>query len=375
MRGLSEAFPRGGSGLRLIPTRLRKQQNQEVKFRLLVAGVVLAASLCGQKHFNWQNYCFDHPAAPFCSGHEYAIKPPKGGKDAATGNVVTDPFPPPPESVTSSPIVAGGIDWRFADPFADTFAGFDFSALSASPLARSLIVQLGANQGLTEADLKKIFDGLSGVEQVALSVRDKRIVVMVTGGVKDLTLPALEAGLKVAPVSGNAMLVGHADAVDLAIQRMAMKGPPAELTRWARERQANSEFWAVGPAGLVGPQAVSAGVKRFSLAASIRNDLTSDMAFELNETPGADTLRLWQTTLGDATLGGNVVHVRMSMEADEAQQRFGQIAASPAGQSLAALVKAARYLPMRDTTVPRPARPVIYGLDGGPKEVNQLPKR
>ncbi len=359
----------------LIPTRLRKPQNQDVRIRLLVVGVVWAASLCGQKHFNWQNYCFDHPAAPFCSGHEYAIKPGKAGTNAASGSVVTNPFPPEPGGVTPSEIVAGGLDWRFADPFADTFAGFNFSALSASPLARSLLAQLGANQGITEADMKKIFDGLSGVEQVALSVRDNRVVIMVTGGVTDLTLPAREAGLKVAPVSGNAMLVGHADAVDLAIQRIAMKGPPAELTRWARERQANSEFWSVGPARFVGPQAVSAGVKRFSLSVSIRNHLMSDMDFEFDEAPGADSLRLWQTTLGGATLEGKVVHVRTSMEADEAQQRFGQIAASPLGQSLAALVKASRYLPARDTTVPRPARPVIYGLDGGPKEVNQLPKR
>ena len=112
-------------------------------------------------------------------------------------------------------------------------------------------------------------------------------------------------------------------------------------------------------------------MKRFSLTVSIQNRLTSDMAFEFNGTPSATTLRTWQTKLGAATLEGNEVHVRMSMEGDEMQQRFGKIAASLVGQRLAALVKAARYLPMRDTTVPRQTKPVIYGLDDGPKEVNR----
>ena len=59
------------------------------------------------------------------------------------------------------------------------------------------------------------------------------------------------------------------------------------------------------------------------------------------------------------------------MEGDEAQQKFGQVAGSPLGQRLAALVEAARYLPARDITVPKHAKPMIYGLDGGPKEVNR----
>jgi hypothetical protein len=62
------------------------------------------------------------------------------------------------------------------------------------------------------------------------------------------------------------------------------------------------------------------------------------------------------------------------MEANEVQKRFGQIVASPFGQRLAALVKAARYLPVRNTTVPSQTKPVVYGLDGGPKEMNK-PKR
>jgi hypothetical protein len=267
-------------------------------------------------------------------------------------------------------IVVGGIDWRFADPLADAFAGFNFSGLPASPLARSLIAQLGANHGLTEADLRKILDGLSGVDQVAVSVRDNRFVVMVTGRVTDSTVLVPEAGLKAVPVSGSAILAGHADAVDQAVQRIAMKGPLAELTRLAVETHAGSEFWAAGPAGIAGPEAVSAGVKRFSLTVSVRNRLTSDVAFEFDGVPGANALQMLQTKLGAATLEGNVVHIRMSMEADEVQQKSGEIAASPLGQRLAVLIKAARYLPVRDTTVPNRTKPMIYGLDGGPKEVN-----
>jgi hypothetical protein len=208
------------------------------------------------------------------------------------------------------------------------------------------------------------------VDQVALSVRGNRIVVMVTGSVTNSTLPAPEAGLKAVPVSGNAMLVGHTEAVDQAIRRMGIKGLPADLMRLAEERQASSEFWAIASPGIAGPQAVSAGVKRFSLTVSIRNRLTSDLAFEFYRTPNANALRTWQTQLGAATLEGDTLHVRRSMEAGEVQQKFGEIAASPLGQPLAALIEAARYLPARDPTVPRQTKPVIYGLDGGPKEVN-----
>jgi hypothetical protein len=350
-----------------------------MRIRTVAIALVWVASLFGQSRgqkFRWQDYCFNHPAAPFCQGHDYAVKRPKATKDTAgtaPGEFVTDPFPSTPPSVTPSVIVVGGIDWRFADRLADALVGFNYSALSASPLARSVIAELGANQGLTEAEMQKIFERLSGVGQVALSVRDKKVVVMVGGRATDSTLPAPEAGLKTVPVSGTATLVGHADAVDQAVQRIAAKGPPAELTRLAEERQAGSDFWAVGSAGFAGQQAMSAGVKRFSLAVSIRNRLTSDLSFEFDGIPSADTLALWQT-FGAATVEGNVVHVKTSMEADEVKRKFDQIATSPHGRQLGELITAARYLPAPDSSVPKQTKPVIYGLDSGPKEVNQLPR-
>lgn len=261
-------------------------------------------------------------------------------------------------------IVVGGIDWRFADPFADALVGLNFGGISASPLARDLITLLGAKQGLNEGDIQKIVDGMADVDQVALSVRNNRVVAMITGHVADSPLSAPEAGMKAVPISGGALLVGHTDAVDQAMQRIAMKGPLAELTRAAEQRQASSEFWVIGSAGLIGPQAVSAGVKQFSLTVWIRERFTSDMSLEFSGAPNPTTLRRWQTQLGSPPIvEGNAVHVRTSMEASELQQKVGEIASGPLGQGLAALVEAARYLPVRDNSVPKQTKPIIYGLD------------
>jgi hypothetical protein len=264
----------------------------------------------------------------------------------------------------------GGVDWRFVDPFADVLFGFNVGRLAGSPLARTMISQLGARQNLNATDMQKIFDGLSGIDQLAVFVRDNRFVVMLAGDVTDTSLPAMEPGMKAVPISAGAMLFGSADAVDQAAQRIAMKSPLSELARQAESRQASSEFWAIGSARSIGPQAVSAGMKRFSLAVSIQSGLTSDLAIEFNGPPTAKTLHML-TLPGAATLEGNTVHARASTEASEVQQKFGAIVASPVGERLAALVEAARHLPARDITIRNQSRPVIYGLDGGPRVVGQ----
>src|SRR5580700_5686038 len=144
--------------------------------------LALAVSLCGQKKFSWQDACFNNPGAPYCQGHDYAIKksaptnaaPPPAAIRGTGGNGI------PSSSTTRSNgapalLVVGGIDWRFADPSPDILIGINFNSLSNSPLARNLIAQLGAQQGIAAADMQKIFDGLSDVDQVALSMRDNRM--------------------------------------------------------------------------------------------------------------------------------------------------------------------------------------------------------
>jgi hypothetical protein len=340
-----------------------------MRVRIFLLCLTCAATLCGQyrgHRFSWQEACFKNPGAPFCAGHDFAIKPQPKTKDGATPGGLTDlsPVPATPQNMTPSLIVVGGIDWRFADPLADALIGFNFGKLSASPVARGLIAQLAANQGLSEADAQKIFDALCGVDRVALSVRDNQIVMLVTGRQADSILPALEAGWKSAPVVGNAILVGNSEAVDQALQRISTEAMPGALTRLAEEWQSTSEFWAVGSAGLAGPQAVSAGLKRFSLSVSMLDRAVSELAFEFSGVPDANTLRLLPTAPDNFVIEGHVVHALQSVD---------QIATNPLGQRLATAVKAARYLPMLDTSGRARTKPVIYGLDSGPKEVNQNP--
>jgi hypothetical protein len=232
-----------------------------------------------------------------------------------------------------------------------------------------VIDQLASNQGLSPAQAQNIFRALSGVSQVALSVRADTILIMVTGRTADAILPALEAGWKSMPVVENALLIGQAAAVDQASRRLSIDSALAELPRAAQQRPAGSEFWVVGSAKLAGQEALSVGVTRFELTASIWDRLTSDAAFEFAGAPDPGAIRAWLSTLGDAQIEGNAVLARMSMDADEARRNLTQIARSPLGRSLGAFIQSARYLPVRDTATTVHTEPVIYGLDDGPREV------
>jgi hypothetical protein len=325
-----------------------------------MVGLAWAASLCAQHHFSYQEACYKNFSLPYCQGNDFGIKPVKG-KNGATGSGVAGPL--------ASFIDASGIDWRFADPSADTLAVLDCSHLSSSPLAHDLIDRLAANQGLSPADVQNLFQGLSVVGQVALSIREDRIVLMVTGRSPDSILPAPGAGWKSTPLESKALLIGNADAVDQAAQRISAAAPLGELPGLALARPVGSEFWAIGSAKLAGQEAAGAGVKRFSLTASMRDRLASDTAFEFDGAPDATAIQTWLKSLPDAKIEGNAIHQRMSMETGETEQSFSKIAASPMGQRLAAFIKSARYLPVRDTATTVHAKPVIYGLDDGAREV------
>jgi len=328
-----------------------------------------AFCLLGQKKgFDFQEACFKNPSLPYCPARDFVIKPPK---DGATPN---GPYSTAsPATVHPPTIDAAGIDWRFADPSADALAVLNFGKLPASSVAQSVIGQVASSQsaskGLSPAEAQAIFRALSGVNQVALSVRADTLLILVAGRPADAILPALEAGWKSMAVGENALLIGPAAAVDQASQRLSTYAALGEFPQTAQQRTAGSEFWIAGSAKLAGQEAVSAGVKRFELTASLGDRLTSDAVFQFDGAPDPMAIRTWLTTLGDAQLEGNAVRARMSMDADETRRNPARIGLSPLGRGLGVFIQAARYLPVRDTATTVHTKPVIYGLDNGPREV------
>ena len=71
----------------------------------------------------------------------------------------------------------------------------------------------------------------------------------------------------------------------------------------------------------------------------MRDRLTSDMAVEFSVPPNP---MMFQSKLASATIEGNTAHMRLSMDANDVQQRFSQIVAGPFGPSLAAMIDARR---------------------------------
>lgn len=232
-----------------------------------------------------------------------------------------------------------------------------------------MIDQLASTRGLNPTEAQNIFRALSTVHQVALSVRADTILMLVTGRPADAVLPALQAGWKSAPVGERGLLIGQAAAVDEAARRLQSNSQLGELPQTAQQRPANSDFWIVGSAQLAGQEAVSAGVKRFELTATMGDQLTSDSVFKFDGAPDPNVLKAWLTTLGDAKIDGNAIGARMSMDAEETRRNLAEVAKSPLGQGLGAFIQSARYLPVRDTETTVHTKPVIYGLDGGPREL------
>lgn len=308
-----------------------------------------------------------NPRLPYCAGHELYGKA-KRPKNVATTNgassVYLDPLQATAEDdAPPSVITTSAINWRFADPHADALASISFSRIAATPIELGVMAGLGSKLGLSADDMATVFDAFSEVDQVALSIRAGRILIMVTGCAPDAVIPALEANWKAEPIK-NGMLIGPSNDVDQAILRIADDGALSELARLASTRQANGAFWATGSGDVAGAVAEGANVKRFTLTASMRNRLASDLAFEFQQPPDENALRALPVPLGGATTTGNSAHFKMSMEADEIEQNIDQIALTPLGKYVGALVAAGRYIPRHDPDAKPRVKPTIHGLDG-----------
>lgn len=334
-----------------------------MKLLLVASGFVLACSLhaqsYGPKVKDFTESCFRNPALPYCKTRDFVTKP---GAKGATNTYGT--------AATGSPTVdAAGIDWRFADPSADSLAVLDCAQLSTSPLAKSIFGELSSTQGLTPAQAQDLLRALSSVSKVALSIHQDSVLVMVTGRPSDAVLPALEAGWKAVPLGASALLIGRSAAVDEASKRLTLDTELGDFPLAAQHRPAEAGFWMVASAKLAGQEAIAAGAKQFELTALLADPVSTVTAFHFDSAPDPASIRPWLNTLGGTSVQGDVVRARVYIDAPALQENSAHIAATPLGVGLSAVIRSARYLPVRDTAATVHTKPVIYGLDDGPREV------
>ncbi|MGP0075078.1 MAG: hypothetical protein ACLPWF_24470 [Bryobacteraceae bacterium] len=121
-------------------------------------------------------------------------------------------------NVTAADIVAGAIDWRFADPSADTLVGFHGKTLAAEPLARKAIAQLGARLGLTPTEVDNVLERLIGSAAGGDLGRPKPDRRYGHRTWKRFSTAPARSALEATPVAGNAMLVGPAEAVTALVK-------------------------------------------------------------------------------------------------------------------------------------------------------------
>ena len=326
-----------------------------MKIRIAALALAFAAILPAQhRRFSWQESCFKNPGLPYCQGHEYAIKKPKPSKEKPGTTAAPS---------TADDAASDGIDWRFVDPQAEWLAGFNFNELRPSPLARTLLSRLGAMQGLTASEMQAIFDALAGVQRIAVSAVDKRVLIMAVCNAPPSAAPSVEPGWRTARVGGNAILAGDAESVDRALERLAADGPLSDLAALALERQGNSDVWVAGSGKMAVSRPIDGEIARFSIAASIQEQFNADLLLDFKRVPDAGVIRNWPRMMHTVTFDGDIAHISIRMEGDEVLRRFDEIAASLVGERLGALLAAARHIPATSANTAGHDKPVVYGLD------------
>ena len=239
--------------------------------RVLAVTTLLAASLYGQRPTR-QDYCFNNPTSPVCPGHDMAIKP-----IACSCAVACLRYTLLVAGRGARRQRAGDLRRRhrlaLRRPQCRSRHGLQLlgdGELAA--YAHDDLSQLVAQKGFSDADVQKILDRLADAEQVGISLHNNKVVVMLTGPVAEQALTVPEPGLKTVPLNNGTILMGHADAVDWAVQRVNWKGQLSPLLQsGVEQRQASAELWVIGGPAAGGPAAVRAGIRQIALTVWVRD--------------------------------------------------------------------------------------------------------
>lgn len=291
-------------------------------------------------------------------------------------------------------------DWRFAHPGATLVGGFRIKAALDSPLVNTLITQATAKDPSATTMVGMIRAALGGVSEVRFSIRDMGkgknpdVLALVTGVLDDAAARTMTQGKAgVRRMDANTLLIGEGQSLEDAVARMNQ--PAVGLQARAIDRSkalANNDLWIAGTLPEF-PMTIPVldSLRSLALGISAQSDLRVEVALEMASPKMAEDLvssarrsQARQPGLGAALqseVDGSTARFRFAMEGNQVIQAVQQAMANGGGQSpLAGFLGQSPVLadPAGSETggsaKPKRDSVVIYGLEGGPREVKPEPR-
>jgi len=331
-----------------------------------------------------EDYCRDNPKAPTCiKGKPLNIDALNPKLQGSPGGART---PAPVAPAAPQMIVLGEPDWRFAHPRADLMAAMDVTGMIRSPFFRTLLSDLGGTGGIGNAEMESLLARADDVEKISISAHGKEILILMTGrldSIENLAKPG--SGMTFHRVSADSILMGTEPALSEAMRRLSVpQRTVSNAARRAKELSQTNDLWMTGTPALLtaygasGPRGMD--LSSFTIGLQLRDQLRMDLV--LNSTTPAGAQRMMagyqqaqRKTSGalqsSVTLDGSAVRLAFVLPQGEIRKGLQELMSSAAGKQLAALI-AANKPAAGDSAAKPPAAPgkvMIYGLEGGPKEV------
>jgi hypothetical protein len=282
-------------------------------------------------------------------------------------------------------------DWRFAHPGATLVAGVRVEALLQSPILNDLIEQATAKDPTMTAMVGMMRVALGGVSELQVSVMDvgagkePEVLTLVKGRMDDAAAAAFSQGkVTIHRVDANTLLLGEGTALAEAIKRLSK--PPSAMQSRAIARGnalADYDFWIAGTLPAM-PMTAALGdlLNGLALGMSLQNDLRMELALDTGSAQMAEDLirkvrqaQREQPAAASAALltdvDGSTARFRVTVEKSVLDQAIQEAVAKGGIGSLGA----SKPLPTFRETEPTRKTIMIYGLDGGTREIDPTKTR
>lgn len=285
-------------------------------------------------------------------------------------------------------------DWRFADSRAVLIGGFHGHSLAESRFVRALLFDLARRHGATLADIDRMMKPFDGVDQVCFSLSSAsrgapEVLIYVNGNLEGSPAPMLlqnSGAFKSVSIDDKSIVLGTPALVDQAVARMhAPVAADSPLIRRARELAPRDDFWmAAHPSAMASSSDMARNLEAFSFGVNVQRQFWMEARFDTHSEEIAEqlagALEDGQDETADSPLAramvvdtnGSVVEIHATADARSVVLDFAKQVREFAGEQVGTLVaslRTAAAAAAKPAPEPPPRKPVIYGLDDGPREV------